>query len=297
MRRKVVFLDIDGTLIGSNRRVPRSAVDAVHCAQQQGHVMLICTGRSIPEIGPEIMDLGCDGVVAVSGAYVAIHDTVIMNRFIEPAVITAVSSIFDRLGVDYLWQSSRGMWATETYIDQVHDIERSAFEGERRNNWHSLERAHEVARKEHRPLGELVPGSKGTFFALPERGVSYQQLCDVLADQPLDIVRGSLGMIIPANGEATMRGVNKALGLQAAVRHLGASVDDAIAIGDSDNDLDMIRAAGIGVAMGNAIDSIKQAADFTTTGVDDDGIAHAFHMLGLLDSPPAWDRTDRVDTH
>lgn len=292
MRRKIVFLDIDGTLIGTDRRVAQSAIDAVHHAQERGHIMLICTGRSIPEVGPEIMSLGCDGIVAASGAYVEIRDTVIMNRFIEPTVITAVSAIFDHLGVDYLWQSSRGMWATGHYIAQVRDLERSAFEGERGGNWHSLEQSREQARREHRPLGDLVPGSKGTFFALPQRGVSYQQLCDALSQQPLDVVRGSLGMGIPANGEAMMRGVNKALGLRVALRHLGSTVEDAIAIGDSDNDFDMIRTAGIGVAMGNAVEGIKRAADFITTDVDDDGIARAFRMLGLLDSPRAWGRPD-----
>lgn len=89
MEHKMVFPDIDGTLIGSSQRIPGSAARAIKKSQANGHLMLICTGRAIPEIGPQVLGLG----------------------------------------VEYVWQSSRRIWATAGYSRAVEDIERHVLRG------------------------------------------------------------------------------------------------------------------------------------------------------------------------
>ena len=64
--------------------------------------------------------------------------------------------------------------------------------------------------------------------------------------------------------------------------HLGLDSQNTIAFGDGGNDTSMIRAAGIGVAMGNALESLKQEADYITTTVDEDGILNAFRHFKLI---------------
>ena len=76
--------------------------------------------------------------------------------------------------------------------------------------------------------------------------------------------------------------MTKATAIEHFLSHIGGSIEDTIAIGDSGNDLEMINFAHISVAMGNATDAIKAAADFTTTAVDNDGIYNAFVKLGLI---------------
>ena len=83
-------------------------------------------------------------------------------------------------------------------------------------------------------------------------------------------------------GELNNAGVTKATAIGHYLSHVGGSIEDTIAIGDSGNDLEMINYANISVAMGNATDAIKAAADFTTTAVDNDGIYNAFVNLGLI---------------
>ena len=63
----------------------------------------------------------------------------------------------------------------------------------------------------------------------------------------------------------------------------GLRPGETMAFGDGENDIDMIRFAGIGVAMGNAIKNLKSAADYITTDIDDDGIANALQHFGLID--------------
>ena len=81
--------------------------------------------------------------------------------------------------------------------------------------------------------------------------------------------------------DVTPPGINKAVGLSRLADYLGIKQMEVMAVGDGDNDLDMIRYAGIGVAMENAIDDLKKAASFITKDCDNDGIAYAIEKLVL----------------
>ena len=72
------------------------------------------------------------------------------------------------------------------------------------------------------------------------------------------------------------------MGIQHLLAHYGIAPDEAIAFGDGGNDIEMLRYVGTGVAMGNASDEVKAAADYVTTSVDDEGICHALKHFKLL---------------
>ena len=82
--------------------------------------------------------------------------------------------------------------------------------------------------------------------------------------------------------DITSRMADKGRGLAAIAQHLGIPIDACAAFGDGGNDISMIRAAGVGVAMGNAGDDVKQAANFVTTHIDDNGIMYAMQHLGII---------------
>ena len=84
----------------------------------------------------------------------------------------------------------------------------------------------------------------------------------------------------PTNIEVNARGVNKAAALEMVCRQLNFSMD-APAVGDSLNDVAMIRSAGIGVAMGNAQERVREAADWVTGTNEEDGVAKAIHRWVL----------------
>ena len=70
--------------------------------------------------------------------------------------------------------------------------------------------------------------------------------------------------------------------MQKYIAYAGISQKDTVAFGDGPNDFDMIEYAGIGVAMGNAVEALKRRADFVTKGIDEDGVAYAMEELGLI---------------
>ena len=69
------------------------------------------------------------------------------------------------------------------------------------------------------------------------------------------------------------------------IRHFGIKLEETMAFGDGGNDISMLRHAGIGVAMGNANDDVKAASNYTTTSVDEDGIANALKYFGIVGNP------------
>ena len=82
--------------------------------------------------------------------------------------------------------------------------------------------------------------------------------------------------------ESVPLGFSKGSGIRKVCELFGIPISDTIAFGDSVNDLDMLETAGIGVAMGNGTDAAKQAADYVTTDMFDDGIWNACEALGLI---------------
>lgn len=85
----------------------------------------------------------------------------------------------------------------------------------------------------------------------------------------------------PIIAEFLVKGVSKASGLKALTKHLGLEAANVMAIGDEMNDLEMIKWAGLGVAMGNAVEAIKAVADAVTTHNDEAGVAHAIERYIL----------------
>lgn len=83
----------------------------------------------------------------------------------------------------------------------------------------------------------------------------------------------------PAFTDIVANGNSKAAGMEAICRHFGIHQDDTIAFGDGANDIEMLQWAGIGIAMGNAAQEVKDAADMTTATVDDEGIEKAISKL------------------
>ena len=92
----------------------------------------------------------------------------------------------------------------------------------------------------------------------------------------------TVGRWHPAFTDITAKGADKGEGLLAMTEYLGLDSQHTMAFGDGGNDSSMIRTAGIGVAMGNALDLLKQEADYVTTSVDDDGIWNALRHYGLI---------------
>ncbi|KFI50868.1 HAD family hydrolase [Bifidobacterium callitrichos] len=280
MTGRLVFLDIDGTLCDSSKHIPPSAVEAIRTARTNGCHVFIDTGRALPQIGRNILDIGFDGIISSAGARIDINGTLLQDRFLDKTTVTQVADMFDRLGINHMWQSSQGLWASPGYLRLIERIRRDIDPGYGGDQWRSLTAARQEATRSGVPLGEIMPASKCTFHAPPDSTITLDQIRRLVGDR-LHIVEGSMGLDAPANGEGMIPGIDKGTGLTTVAAHYGIRVEDTIAFGDSENDLEMIQTAGIGIAMGNATPQLTHVADLTAPHVDDDGIARMFAQLEL----------------
>ena len=132
-------------------------------------------------------------------------------------------------------------------------------------------------------LSTKVPTStsKGLFVLPYDSPVSYEEFVEIIGPK-YHIIPDSVGAAGGTTGELLLAGLTKEVGMRAAAQHLGFDVADTVALGDSPNDIEILKAAGTSVAMGNATDAVKSHADLVTSAIDDDGVYRAFETLGLM---------------
>jgi hydroxymethylpyrimidine pyrophosphatase-like HAD family hydrolase len=116
---------------------------------------------------------------------------------------------------------------------------------------------------------------------LESGGVDFEALQKEFGGE-CELFRNSIPVSYMKGGEISPRGVHKGSALEKVAAYHGASREDTIAFGDSDNDRTMLEYAGVGIAMGNADQTLKQGADDVTDTIGNDGLAKAFKKHGLI---------------
>ncbi|MGM9676098.1 MAG: HAD-IIB family hydrolase [Butyricicoccus sp.] len=112
---KIIFLDIDGTLVDYENRLPDSAVTAIRRARANGHRVYLCTGRSRAEIYPNLWDIGVDGLIGGNGSYVEDHNTVVMHQLITSEQCRRIVDWLHERKLEFFLESNNGLFASEQF--------------------------------------------------------------------------------------------------------------------------------------------------------------------------------------
>lgn len=273
MGRKTVFLDIDGTLTTFQGVFPDSAREALAAAKQNGHEMVLCTGRTATQIYPFLRDSGLfSGIVCGAGAEVWRNGETIYEQYVDPEHLSLFVDYMEKTGASYYLQCSSGLYGTS----KITERDSVLFAGDPGTNKGREEIFGKITTDDHPKLRRDV-----NKFAYYEADADIQAIRENLGDY-FDVMESSFRLTEKSDGEVTIRGITKATGMQIYLDACGLGREDAIAFGDGPNDYEMIDFAGIGVAMGNASDSLKRHADFVTDRVDRNGMKKAFLELGLI---------------
>ena len=256
-----LFFDIDGTLVSfDTHEISASTILALTQAKANGHKVFIATGRP-PII---ITNLGAiehliDGFVTTNGAYCFVGNDVVACKSIPPheARLIVDDAIEKNYGVIVVGEKDVAVLDPRGQVDEIFRQHLAV---------QNLDLAKPVEHVLQQRIMQITP-----FF-----DKTYEE-------QLMARVPGcTSGRWHPAFTDVTALGADKGEGLLAMARYFGLNPDHTMAFGDGGNDSTMIRKAGIGVAMGNAIDELKAEADYITTSVDNDGIREALHHFGLI---------------
>lgn len=276
MEKKYIFLDIDGTLVGYDAQIPPSAIRALKLARANGHRVIIATGRQMSQIYPSLLSaLDFDGIIASTGAHVECQGELIYQSVIEGENLKCILDYFKREKICHLMLTATEQYSDGTFGEIVLPYMRRV--GYNEDLIHDTYGTVQPACSPY----ELPGVEKFSYFLAAK--TTEEISCDL--GGRFYVVDYSIGNIKTEKhfGEITLAGVNKGSAIKRYMAHVGVSTEHAVAVGDSGNDIDMIECCGIGVAMGNATDTIKAAADLITTDVDKDGIYNAFFRLGLIE--------------
>ena len=277
--KKIIFLDVDGTLVDYEGRLPESAVTAVRQAREKGHRVYICTGRSKAEVYPYLWDIGLDGMIGGNGSYVEDKGQVVLHRLITPEQCKRIVDWLHSRGLEFYLESNNGLFASENFETAALPAIRLYSKRKERDN------AQKITVRSAFPdmiFGETLyrDDINKVSFVLS----SYQDYLDAKAAFP-DLKAGVWGGKDEEAlfGDLGVKDLDKAAAIDALLCHLHADIKDTIAFGDAKIDIPMLEYCSYGVAMGNGGADIKAMADEVTDGVEQDGLYKAFERLGLLE--------------
>lgn len=267
MIRLAVF-DIDRTLIPSKTgQMAPETVEAIRTLQRNGIRTAIASGRMRHLLPEELLALEFEYYILSNGAYVT--DTagnVVSQETLDPEIPEQLLREMRRRGlaidVRYVGGIVQGNPALDVR-EAMKDFwarQNVKFKPPKNFRWHV------------QPPEGQTPISFGA--CIPEA-----QQAEVAALFPqLDFLPVFEGPMCDVNP----RGVSKATGIRRICQRMGITMEQVIAFGDDRNDLEMVREAGIGVALGNAIGMVRDAADYITASCDDLGVVKALEHFGLI---------------
>lgn len=256
---KAVFFDIDGTLVSFNtHQVPESAAEAIRQLRTDGIKVFIATGRHLSAID-NLGDLEFDGYVTLNGGYCyAGKEKAIYKRPILQEDIRNLVSCLE---------------GTDTFpcvFVREHDLFMN----------YPNETTESLFNMLNFPIPALAPANQ----ALNEE--IFQLIAFFNEEQKARIMTAlphcEATSWHPAFADVVPQGSSKSIGIDKIIEYYGISLHETMAFGDGGNDIQMLRHAGIGIAMGNAKDEVKQHADYVTTSVDEDGLTNALKHFGLI---------------
>ncbi|MFZ7333695.1 Cof-type HAD-IIB family hydrolase [Streptococcus pluranimalium] len=278
---KIIFLDVDGTLVDYNNRIPESAVKAIRLAREKGHKVYVCTGRSRAEMQPEIWDIGIDGMIGGNGSYVEDNEEVVMHQLISKDDAKHIVDWLHSRGLEFYLESNNGLFASENFKEAARPVLREYSLRKGKTEEEVKDQEAEDALHGLIYGGELYRDDLNKVsFILSD----YQDHLDSIEEFPnLEAHtwggRGETALF----GDLGVKDINKAYAIAVLLKHLGAEQKDTIAFGDAKIDIPMLDYCQIGVSMGNGGPEILKMADMVTDDVAEDGLYNAFEKLGLFD--------------
>ena len=274
MNRKLIFLDIDGTLTPAGSNVPpESAMTAVRKAQEKGHVVFLCTGRNPAMLAP-VLALGFDGAVAGAGGYVFTKDEVLFDCPMKKEDFETGMRLLRENGVFRTIEAKDATWGDEDlgeFLAQAGDGNSELIRW--RKALAEQLNIRPMSEYDGSPIYKIVIMCKEMKQLEPAKRALEKDYNFVVQDLA---ARGCL------NGELINRQFDKGRGVRIVADHYGIDIKDTIGFGDSMNDLEMIETVGYSVCMANGSPALQVKSDLVCPAVEEDGLYLAFEKLGLL---------------
>ena len=257
MKNKILFFDIDGTILDHDKNIPDGVEEAIQKARDNGHEIVISTGRS-PFAAQSVLDrLKVDSFVCYNGQVVQFKGEILHKGIIESKDLKRLTEFANERKQPVVYMGSHEMVSS---IPDHQDVFESI--STLKIDFPRYEEDFFLTNDIHQAL----------IFCSLEDQKDYEQ-----AFPNLKFVRWHR-----VSTDVLPKGVSKANGMDLLLKHIGRGPEDAIAFGDGLNDIEMLQFAGTSVAMGNCVEELKEHATFVTDHVSESGLSNAMKKLSLI---------------
>lgn len=259
--RKIISFDLDMTLLDHRSYIiPDSAMEALEKLRERGHLIVLATGRDMDNhYSRAFRDMvGADATIHMNGTKITADGCLLYEHKMDTGLLIRILEFAEAKGF------SVGVTiGDEDYYTHPENVTE-----------HDLTRYGESGRRYHDPWRLLELGVRTmAYIGGPEGAKAIEE---AFPELKLPLFAGLLG------ADVIEKTASKALGLRRLCSHYGCRMEDTVAFGDSMNDYEIIQEAGIGIAMGNAIEELKAAADYVTADIREDGVLKACRYFGLI---------------
>ena len=256
---KALFFDIDGTLVSfKTHSIPQSTIEAINKAKEKGIKVFISTGRP-KAIMNNLGKLEFDRYITMNGAYCfAGTDEVIYKSSIPAGDVETIVNLVKKKSISCIFVQEKKMgicnpgWMSDEFSATLNVPTLPEMKIDDVPNMEIFQISPFITPAQEKEWLTLLPNC--------ESGRWNPSFTDIVA-----------------------KGNGKNRGIDEIIKHFGISLEETMAFGDGGNDISMLKHAAIGVAMGNAKDNVKQAADYVTDTVDNDGIRKAMEHFRIIE--------------
>lgn len=275
--KKLLFFDIDGTLAYPRQDPAPATAEAIRRARENGHLAFISTGRTSDSIPEAVSCIGFDGGIFSAGGEIHLNNRPFAAYCMEERVLKTIFACLQKHSVLYVLETADGRFHSENAAQILRLTDMTGV-------------PEQMQRLAAEVLYDPTMYPMERYRGQPIFKIAYYCPSASVAERLSQELEGAAKVVsfdnIPgfplAIGEISDPAVNKGRALEAVCRHFGMTPQNAIAFGDSMNDSEMLSAAGMGVAMGNADPQLKAMADLVCDRCECDGVAKALRELGLV---------------
>ena len=251
----LVFFDIDGTL-ATGKHVPESAAEGLRLLRENGNLVFICTGRN-PAYAEKNFGQYADGFICCNGRLAVKGGEVLYSHPLSDEQIREIVKRMDAVGAGYAF-----LGTDEGYY------------GGAPAGYEVMSRVQDKGFVKNGLAEHMNVYTFDAYLGTPDRISVIQEALDGFA------IANPHGP--HPSADITVLGVDKGTALVHVAEVLGVPLENTYGFGDGRNDICMLKAVGHGIAMGNAIDETKAAAEYVTTDINDNGVWNGLKHYGLI---------------
>lgn len=256
--KRIIFFDIDGTLY-NNSGISENTINALLQLKANGHLIVICTGRSRAIIPIELLDIKFDAIIAGCGSYIECNGKVLENLTLEETLIMPLVESLKKSNIFPIFQGK-----DKVYIDEDNVFLKDKFY-----------KSYEMFKDK---FDTIKPNNKeiNKIYCLIDKNSKVKEVIDTLREVCCCIYQEGVFL------ELVPLGITKESGIRKVLEYFGVLKINTYAFGDSLNDCEMLQYVEYGVAMGNAVQKVKDLANYVTDSIDNDGVCNGLKYYGLI---------------